>query len=102
MASGRKSTVVIDDNRECGHLFFADQPTSSTGIPTIKHIHNIIKKACERNGVPSIQVLTVPATKRGVSIMWRRDLAKYMVKALENESIGEHKIWINDETHIMW
>ena len=64
-ASGQKPTFVTDDNRECCSciLWGSAKHFQMTGIPTIKHIQNIITTSHESNGVSSIQAPTVAARK---------------------------------------
>ena len=71
-----------------------------TGIPTIKHIQNINTKAHESKGVTSIQDQTVPATKEGGGHYAVERFRKLQGQGNENFSIGEHKIWFSDKTHL--
>ena len=90
-ASWWKTTVIIDNNRVHVRRILRGSTNyfHSIGVPTIKHIQNIITKTHESIRFASMEGDTV----------WRRDFGNYIVEEFENGSINEHKIWFSDEAH---
>ena len=98
---GQKSTVVVGGNNESVRAFFvvltitytwqASQQlsifkTASQRLTKELRLHPYKFQLCQQlNG--------------GENIMWQRNLANHIVEEFENDSLGQNKIWFNDETH---
>ena len=98
--SGRKATVVTDDNKERVLTLFEDQPSTSTrqASQQLGISKTSLQRLTKAVGLHPYKIQMCQPLKEGDAVR-RRDFANHMIAELENGSISEHKIWFSDEAH---